>query len=81
MSQSYYLWTSYKGITNMMNVATGTYSVNNVKTWNDLLFRGEGDGNQNYYSGKIGHIDYVGTHGGIQIFSEDYNAESLGNPE
>ena len=81
MSQSYYLWTSYKGITNMMNVATGTYSVNNVKTWNDLLFRGEGDGNQNYYMGRIGNIDYIGTHGGIQIFSEDYNAESLGNPE
>ena len=71
MSQSYYLWTSYKGITNMMNVATGTYSVNNVKTWNDLLFRGEGDGNQNYYMGRIGNIDYIGTHGGIQIFSED----------
>ena len=56
MSQTYYLWNSYKGIVNKFDNATGQYG-NLVTKFNDLLHRGEGEGNQNYYTGKIGNLD------------------------
>lgn len=76
MSQTYYLWNSYKGIVNKFNNATGQYG-NTVEKWINLLRRGEGDGNQNYYAGKIGNVSYTN----LQVFDEDFYHENSGIPE
>tara|TARA_B100000963_G_scaffold277573_1_gene245952 strand:- start:12460 stop:14991 length:2532 start_codon:yes stop_codon:yes gene_type:complete len=73
MSQTYYLWTSYKGITNRCDTNSG----NTFKKWIQLLHRSEGRGNQNYYTGKIGHVTY----NGFQVLDEDFYNENSGIPE
>ena len=73
MSQTYYLWTSYKGITNRCDTNSG----NTFKKWIQLLHRSEGRGNQNYYTGKIGHVTY----NGFQVLDEDFYNENINSRE
>lgn len=73
MSQTYYLWTSYKGITNKFDNNSG----NTFKKWIQLLYRSEGQGNQNYYTGNIGNVSYTN----VQVLDEDFYHENSGIPE
>lgn len=73
MSQTYYLWTSYKGITNKFDNNSG----NTFKKWIQLLHRSEGRGNQNYYTGNIGNVSYTN----VQVLDEDFYHENSGIPE
>ena len=73
MSQTYYLWTSYKGITNKFD----NNSENTFKKWIQLLYRSEGKGNQNYYTGNIGNVSYTN----VQVLDEDFHNENTGVPE
>ena len=73
MSQTYYLWTSYKGITNKFD----NNSENTFKKWIQLLHRSEGRGNQNYYTGNIGNVSYTN----VQVLDEDFYHENSGIPE
>lgn len=76
---SYYFWSSYKGIVNkFVNTASSNIYKNRFTTWDNLLYRSEGQGNQNYYSGTIGHVSYTN----VQVFEEDFfNSDSYGVPE
>lgn len=69
MSETYYLWTSYKGIVNKIpGQSSGAPYGSLVKKWIEFLYRGEGKGNQNYYIGKIGNTTYDY----MQVFGDDY---------
>ena len=69
MSETYYLWTSYKGIVNKIpGQSSGAPYGSLVKKWIEFLYRGEGQGNQNYYIGKIGNTTYDY----MQVFGDDY---------
>lgn len=74
MTDTYQLWTNYKGLVNRFNIGSN----NTVNTFNELLYRSEGVGNKNYYTGTIGNNSYTN----VQIFEEDFfNSENYGVSE
>lgn len=73
MSQTYYLWTSYKGISNKFDNATNTTGQNTANKWINFQLRGANDGNQNYYVGKIGNTTYDW----MQVFGDDFLTEGI----
>ena len=76
MSQSYYLWTSYKGIVNVCDTPDPVTST--VTKYVNFLYRGDGDGNQKQFTGKIGHTTYTN----FEVLEEDYfNDDTYGVPE